>query len=144
MLFRGKYNFLSNFYPCKIYFEGIEFPSVEHAYQACKEIDKNARFLFVNCGNAFVAKKLGKKILENNRIRKDWDKIKLELMNKLIRIKFNIPELKILLLNTRNEELIETNYWNDTYWGVCNGIGENNLGKILMQVRNEIRNEINN
>ena len=49
-------------------------------------------------------------------------------------------DLKEKLLKTGNAILIEGNWWNDTYWGVCNGIGENNLGKILMKIREELKN----
>jgi hypothetical protein len=44
-----------------------------------------------------------------------------------------------LLLATGDMELIEDNDWDDTYWGVCNGAGENNLGKLLMKIRAEAR-----
>ena len=37
--FQGKYRFLSNFYPCDIVYEGIQYPSTEHAYQAAKTLD---------------------------------------------------------------------------------------------------------
>ena len=37
------------------------------------------------------------------------------------------------------EYLEEGNTWHDTYWGVCNGKGKNKLGKILMQVREELK-----
>jgi hypothetical protein len=45
----------------------------------------------------------------------------------------------MLLLDTSDKVLIEENNWNDTFWGVCNGVGENNLGRLLMQVRGEIQ-----
>ena len=47
----------------------------------------------------------------------------------------SIPELRTKLADTEDEELIEGNTWNDTYWGVCRGVGENHLGKLLMEVR---------
>ena len=49
------------------------------------------------------------------------------------------PVLKNLLLDTNNEELVEGNTWNDTYWGACNGRGQNHLGKILMKVRSLLK-----
>jgi hypothetical protein len=48
------------------------------------------------------------------------------------------PDIRQRLLYTINDDLVEGNNWNDTYWGVCNGIGQNKLGKILMRVRKEI------
>jgi predicted NAD-dependent protein-ADP-ribosyltransferase YbiA (DUF1768 family) len=49
-------------------------------------------------------------------------------MKELLKIKFENFELCKKLLATGEEELVEGNYWNDTYWGVCKGIGENHLG----------------
>jgi len=50
-------------------------------------------------------------------------------------------ELKKRLLSTGNEHLEEGNTWGDKIWGTVNGIGENRLGKILMRIREELRNE---
>ena len=62
-------------------------------------------------------------------------------MLNLVRAKFKQnPGLAEKLLNTGERELVEGNQWGDTFWGVCSGKGENVLGKILMQVRLEIRN----
>jgi ribA/ribD-fused uncharacterized protein len=80
-------------------------------------------------------KKLGQKM----SVRKDWDEKKLEFMNWAVREKFKDEKLTELLLDTGEEELIEGNVWNDTFWGVCNGKGQNHLGKILMKVRDELR-----
>lgn len=57
-------------------------------------------------------------------------------------MKFAIPELKEMLLATGDEELVEGNYWHDTIWGVCDGVGENHLGKMLMEIREDLRNEV--
>ena len=62
-------------------------------------------------------------------------------MEYLLLQKFFIPELREKLLATGNEELIEGNWWGDTYWGVCKGKGENNLGKSLMKIRTELQEE---
>jgi predicted NAD-dependent protein-ADP-ribosyltransferase YbiA (DUF1768 family) len=61
-------------------------------------------------------------------------------MGFLVRQKFREPKLRELLAGTRNAELIEGNYWGDRFWGVYvgDGKGENHLGKILMQVREEV------
>jgi predicted NAD-dependent protein-ADP-ribosyltransferase YbiA (DUF1768 family) len=52
------------------------------------------------------------------------------------------PELRVKLLNTGDLQLVEGNYWGDTFWGVCNGKGENHLGKILMRVRKELADTV--
>jgi predicted NAD-dependent protein-ADP-ribosyltransferase YbiA (DUF1768 family) len=72
-------------------------------------------------------------------IRKDWEDVKLDVMESLLRVKFADLELKQLLLATGTAKLIEGNFWGDTYWGVCAGIGRNNLGKLLMKIRDELR-----
>lgn len=131
--FDGKYSWLSNFYTCKIKVDNIWFSSVENAYQASKEIIPKDRLKYVAV-SAAEAKKLGKKA----KLRHNWDEIKLNIMEELIRRKFKNPDLKQKLLDTGNFELVEGNCWGDTYWGVCNGVGKNHLGKILMKVREEI------
>lgn len=84
--------------------------------------------------SAGKAKRMGQKLT----LRPDWEKSKLTIMLKLVREKFKDPELEQLLYETESDELIEGNSWHDTFWGVCNGVGKNNLGKILMRVRTEI------
>ncbi len=59
-------------------------------------------------------------------------------MTDLVRQKFQDPELRAALLATGNRYLEETNWWGDTFWGVCNGAGENRLGMILMAIRTRI------
>jgi len=41
--FRGKYRFLSNFYYAEVNYEGIRYPTVEHAYQAAKTLSTDIR-----------------------------------------------------------------------------------------------------
>lgn len=127
-------NYLSNFYPCKVLFEGIEYPSSENAYQAAKTEDIEIRKIFSKI-TANEAKKLGRKI----KIRLEWDLIKLEIMHKICLDKFTRnPDLSQKLISTGDSYLEETNFWGDQFWGVYEGIGKNWLGKILMQIRNEI------
>ena len=58
--------------------------------------------------------------------------------------KFKLDKvLRFKLLDTYPAELIEGNTWGDTYWGVCNGAGKNMLGKLLMKLRDEMKQEIN-
>lgn len=126
--FQGEYRWLSNFWPVPIKFDGETYPSVEHAYQAAKTLDKNERIKIKLATTPGSAKRLGKRI----KIRPDWnDNIKLTLMEEFLIQKFSVPFLQKLLLNTGNAELIEGNNWKDTFWGVYQGRGENHLGKIL-------------
>jgi len=144
--FEGKYGFLSNFYPCLIEHRGIVYPSVEHYYVAMKVTEMQ----FLN-GNYYTAadfreliaiikspgdvKKIGSKL----KIRKDWNSKKLDFMKWGVTEKFKDPKLAEMLLSTGDMELTEGNWWHDTFWGVCTcnkcKVGENNLGKILMDIR---------
>ena len=74
-------------------------------------------------------------------MRRDWDRVKNEVMLQILRVKFSKEPLRTLLLDTGEEELAELNSWNDLYWGVdlLTGEGQNHLGKTLMQVRQELR-----
>ena len=131
--FKGDYAWLSNMWPCRIVVDNLEFSSVEAAYQACKCADINDRIHFVGI-NGYQAKRRGRHI----GLRGDWDAIKLNVMQDLVRTKFRDPRLADHLRETNGQELIEGNNWHDTFWGVCNGQGENWLGRILMQVRKEL------
>ena len=72
-------------------------------------------------------------------MRSDWLDVRLRLMKELVRRKFENPELRSLLLSTGTTVLVEGNQWGDTFWGVCKGVGENHLGLILMEIREELR-----
>jgi len=136
--FRNKYRFLSNFWPTEIVFEGIVYPSVEHAYQAAKTLHTEQRLQIKYAKTPGEAKRRGKKIT----IRDNWDFIKWNVMLTLVRLKFhNNAILKQALLDTGDAEMVEGNTWGDVFWGVCNGKGENHLGKILMKVREEIKTD---
>jgi ribA/ribD-fused uncharacterized protein len=131
------YEFLSNFHPSTVRFDGVLYPTVEHAYQASKSLDPKVRDLIRRARTPADAKKLGQGV----SVRPDWPEIKLQIMRGLIREKFENPFLRPLLLSTENSLLILNNRWNDRFWGVCRGDGENWLGKILMEERERIRCE---
>lgn len=142
--FQDGYRFLSNFYPSELYIDGELSPTVEHYYQASKSLIPHERKAILQAPTPGAAKRLGNKV----KLRADWDEIKEDFMLKLLRKKFNLPHLKNLLIATKEEELIEGNYWHDTFWGVCycprcKGIGQNKLGQMLMQVRLEVRENDN-
>ena len=134
--FRDQYRFLSNFQRCPIVHDGIFYPSAEHAYVAAKTLDLDERIEISLLPGPGKAKAYGKIM----KVRPDWNEVKFDLMKEIIRKKFHNSELKEMLLATGNEELVEVNTWGDTVWGVCNGTGLNWLGKILMEVRSELRN----
>jgi ribA/ribD-fused uncharacterized protein len=134
--FRGDNAFLSNFHRCAVVYEGIMFPSSEHAYQAAKTLNMQARAVFaLDAVTPPTAKHLGQAI----SIRPNWDKIKMIVMKDILVAKFSDWQLKKWLLETGDAELIEGNDWGDTFWGICGGKGNNFLGKLLMEVRKELR-----
>lgn len=135
--FREEYEFLSNFYPTKVVFDGITYYNAEAAYQAQKCFLQADRLRF-SLLSADEAKRLGQKI----EIRSDWDEIKYRVMEQVVYAKFaQNPTLAQDLLDTANKPLKEGNTWGDVYWGINlrTGEGENNLGKILMDLRETFR-----
>jgi ribA/ribD-fused uncharacterized protein len=133
--FRGKYFFLSNFYECEVTFEGITYQNTEAAFHAQKTLNVEERKKFATL-NPSEAKKAGRKL----NLRSDWEVIKTRVMYDVCKAKFlQNPELKKKLLETGTEYLEEGNDWGDYFWGTVNGVGENRLGYILMQIRDELR-----
>lgn len=133
--FMDEYRWLSNFWFVPVTLDGVEYSSVEHAYQAAKTLDSKEREAFQYAKTAGDAKKLGR----NVTFRSDWDEIKLGVMEDLVRQKFQQPYLAEKLLATGDQELVEGNWWGDRFWGVCKGEGENHLGRILMKIRGELQ-----
>lgn len=152
MLFRGKYWFLSNMYPCNVtvgFETGVyTFSCAEAAFQACKNPNEVEQFLNVD---GFEAKRRGRKVSLAGT-KEEWDKRKDECMELVVKAKFDQnPQLVNNLLSI-NGDIIEENTWNDKYWGMCRKFdhtedqtlkpvfvleGENKLGKILMKIRSE-------
>ena len=140
--FHGQHAFLSNFHPSKIEFEGIVYPTVEHAFQAAKTNCKETRQKIADKDTPGKAKRAGGKrgILPDFDFN-TWEAKKITTMYALCKAKFQIPELRAQLEATGDQELQEGNNWNDTFWGVSNktGKGKNTLGKILMKIRTDNR-----
>ncbi len=134
--FFGKYRYLSNFHLSPVEYRGRIYPAVENAYMSAKTDSVEFKELMTT-----VEPKEAKKLGQTCALRPDWEDIKFSVMLALQRIKFKDPVLAKLLLATGDKYLEETNSWNDTYWGVCNGRGQNFLGKALMQVRKELQDE---
>lgn len=141
--FSGKNRFLSNFWPCAIRHEGLIYPSTEHAFQAAKTLVLADRKIVQNATTPGIAKRLGRELV----IRPDWDTIRVDVMRALTMEKFLFHRaLCYELLSTSDIPLVEGNTWHDNFWGVCwcdrcqiTQEGHNNLGKILMEVRETLR-----
>jgi ribA/ribD-fused uncharacterized protein len=136
LMFRGRWAKLGNYAPCLDFYEGHAYQSVEHAYQAQKSLDPATQQRIRQCGSPARAKALARSV----DLRPDWDDIKLGLMETLLREKFAQEPERTILLSTMDAQLVEGNWWGDTYWGVVRngeGDGENHLGKLLMKIRDE-------
>ena len=143
--FKGKYSFLSNFYPSPIapWTDGILYPTVEHAFQAMKSLDLNERKNIARMRTPGNAKYAGRHVT----LRPDWDNVKLDIMYEALKEKFKYPDLRKALLCTGDQELVEGNTWHDNFYGSCycshcrNIEGQNHLGKLLMKIREELKKE---
>jgi len=128
-----EYRFLSNFYDAPICYMGEVYKTAEHLYQSMKTLVDSEKDTIMNASSPGKAKRLGKTVT----LRADWESIKDRVMFHVCLCKFlQHKYLAVKLVETGEAYLEEGNNWGDTYWGVCDGIGENKLGKILMQVRN--------
>lgn len=144
--FEGEYYFLSNFYPSPFFghVDEVIYPTVEHYFQAQKSMILSERRAIAAAPTPGKAKHMGR----NVKLRTDWEFVKLRIMKYALNEKFsNYPDLKAKLLETGNEELVEGNWWHDNFWGDCscpkckNIAGKNNLGKLLMMLRDEYKEE---
>ena len=136
--FSGEHRWLSNFWPAPVIMDGEEYPSVENAYQAAKVLP-SVRKVFTTCAPG-VAKKMGQP--PNFRAPKWWHDRKVDIMRGLIAQKFAPgTELGEKLLATGVVNIEEGNSWGDTFWGVCEGHGENHLGKLIMEQRDALRRQ---
>ena len=134
--FQGEYRWLSNFWLVPVELDGKTYKSVEHAYMAAKTLDPVLRET-IRC---FATPGQAKKFCKTIKLRDDWEAVKLRVMHNLLVQKFFHQGLRAKLIATGNAELIEGNTWGDTYWGVCRGVGQNQLGRLLMQIRDGLTN----
>lgn len=140
--FHDTHYYLSNFYEHPMKVNGQSFKSNEHFFQASKARTPED-FEYVRASpTPGISKKRGREI----KMRGDWDNMKNTIMMQGLRIKFADPELRQRLLDTGEDTLIEGNNWHDVYWGRCDcsdhgGDGQNWLGRLLMQLRAELRKE---
>ena len=141
--FDKEWAFLSNFYWSEIEFEGITYPTNEHFFLAMKTLDINERRAIANCRTPGQAKRMGRRVA----LRPDWEDIKESVMLEGLCLKFADEQLADWLLETGDEELVEGTTWHDNEWGNCSCPkcahieGKNKLGRLLMIVRDMIKDE---
>lgn len=140
--FNGEFAFLSNFYPSTFMHYGIVYPTNEHFFQAMKTTDLKEKLAIADAPTPGIAKRLGRTV----NLRPDWELIKDDMMRLGLVLKFKKPNLRKKLLATGDAELIEGNTWHDNTWGSCTcekcgNKGENRLGKMLMDLRDELQED---
>lgn len=132
--FDGQHRFLSNFADCRVTYGKIDYKNAEAAFQAQKTLDVDERERIAGMAPG-EAKRAGRRVA----LRPDWEDVKRTAMARIVSAKFRQDgNMARLLLATGNAELVEGNTWNDTFWGVCNGKGQNWLGRILMALRQDM------
>ena len=133
--FDGLYAPLSNFFPAPTEYRGEWYATSEHAYLTQKFTDLEIRTIISIAPTPGQAKRLSKQF----PIRADWETIKVDVMLEALLYKFEKNEYPRAVLCATHGLLVEGNTWHDTFWGVCNGVGDNMLGKLLMLVRQELQ-----
>lgn len=132
--FAGEHEFLSNFAEAPVAMKGILYPTVEHAFQAMKSLDREVQRNMAGVPTPTGAKRYGRRL----KLRPDWEQVKDLVMLSCLRAKFaSNPELGVQLSQTEGRWLEEGNDWGDRYWGTVDGHGQNRLGLYLMRVRAE-------
>jgi ribA/ribD-fused uncharacterized protein len=150
---REQFGFLSNYHEAAIVVDGETWRSTEFYYQAQKSDDAEYREAIRNATSADHAKGIGsdprrsrksrKRSWFNGRLdkmRPDWNDVKLDVMRRAVAAKFGQnPNLQAQLLATGDAEIIEDSNFDD-FWGLGrDGAGTNWMGRVLMQLREELR-----
>lgn len=141
--FSGEYAFLSNMFPAEFVFNNVKWHCSEHMYQAAKACTKEDILAIIAAKDGYEAKKIAKAI----NPRHDWEATKVAIMRIAVREKFRQnQDLFDKLAHTAGIDLVEGNNWHDNFWGDCTCVscrvtGENMLGIILMELRDQIVEE---
>lgn len=130
--FEGLHFYLRNSAYSPIAVNGMIYPTVEHAFQAAKTSDNEVKAQIARMKSPRQARKRGHQLI----LPPNWDEVKVDIMYDSLKRKFlTYPDLMELLHSTGKIELIAGNSEDETFWGVCNRKGSNELGKLLMQLR---------
>lgn len=147
-LFKGSYEFLSNFESCEINYQGNVYRSAEAAFQAAKIDPAHRKAEIFRKIFTYLAPNEAKALGQIMPLNPEWEKIKNSVMSEICRSKFrDNPVLRKRLLDTSDASLVEGNYWHDNIWGVClcekcaKIDGQNRLGMILMKIRRELKTD---
>lgn len=142
--FTGRYAFLSNFHRHPLTFEGEQYPTSEHAFNAAKTLDPDERARVQHAPSPAQAKAVGQTVT----LRAHWDaRERHTAMAGALAAKFTDPGLRTGLLSTGDALLIEGNTHCDQFWGDCvcsrhrQWPGHNHLGRALMALRSQLRRD---
>jgi ribA/ribD-fused uncharacterized protein len=143
--FAGAWRFLSNFHPAVLEYDGFICPTAEHAFNMGKTQDIEQRMWVLQADTPGEAKRRGQRVTLRTS-REDWDaRLRFQVMAEVLRAKFTCRvERERALRSTGDMELVEGNTWHDLVWGRCicaqhRGAGANHLGRLLMELRAELR-----
>ena len=142
--YEQEYYVLSNFSAFSLYYRGLRFDTSEAAYHWEKfPDDPDIQHCILKTESAHEAFKIAERHKASRR--KDWDEVKVGIMKVILQAKANQHEyVRRKLLETGERELIEDS-WRDSFWGWGeNKDGQNMLGKLWMQIRDELRQELSN
>ena len=121
--------------------EGIRYATPEHFYQAMKSPNQGARALIANAPNGRVAKKMGRSVDSYD----NWDGLRMGVMRYVQWYRFQPGSTWYQRLMDTEGAIVEFNNWHDNFWGDCVcgkcklKVGQNHLGKILMEIRGYYR-----
>jgi ribA/ribD-fused uncharacterized protein len=137
---KDPYGEFSNFYPISIDIDSKEYKSSEHYYQSKKYEDTKWEDHVRSQEKPYEAAREGRR--KDLPLREDWEDVKVLVMRRILIAKFKrIEYMRNLLLSTGNAEIVEYSD-KDYFWGRGkDGAGYNMLGKLLMEMREEIKNE---
>ena len=139
----GPLGFLATYSNYGFYVDGVYYPTVEHYYQSEKFDDNDIKMKIISCDTPKEASNIGR---DRNLKRRDgFNNIKLDVMYKGTLEKFlQNSTIRSKLIETRNNEIKEMTE-KENYWGVGPLLdGENHYGKILMSVRDKVKEEVIN
>jgi hypothetical protein len=134
------YGWCSNFAAYPIQLRGKTWPTSEHYFQAQKFEDPADQEEVRQARTPMLAARMGRD--RKRKLRRDWESTKVSVMRDAVRARFSQHEdLKRLLLDTGDAKLIEHTPHDDSWGDGGDGSGKNMLGRILVEVREELRKE---
>ncbi|KAF8558128.1 DUF1768-domain-containing protein [Imleria badia] len=136
----------TNFSPHDVVHKGKRYPTSEHLFQAFKFLDDHPEIAerIRNCGDRPMLA-FDEAHRYQKWVRSDWRQVNVEKMETALRLKFTQhPDLKASLLGTGDADLVEDSP-RDYFWGIgADHSGRNELGKALVRLREELRDEQDN